>query len=138
MSRKATPRPGTPAAVLDPWTLVELVSYGRGRGDQALRELITGFAIEARQRIAALGAAVAAGDLAAAAGVAHALRGASSSVAATALADCCRHVEESARRGDPTGARRGAEQLDCHLQQASSALHRVLFGAPVDPGPAAP
>lgn len=114
--------------VLDPWGLVELIRYGRGRGEPALRRLIASFLDEAQARAAALDDAATQADFAGAIGNAHALRGASLCLAAAALADCCARIEKSSGRQDLEAVRGGVAELGLHLSQTRSALERALFG----------
>lgn len=74
-------------------------------GADLLRQMVTVFIDYSAERIQALQAAVAAGDLVAASAAAHALKGSSRQLGLFGMADACVAVEEASTKGDVAAAR---------------------------------
>lgn len=113
-------------AVLDPWTLMDLLRFGKGRGEEALSQLLAAFSREAADRLISMRMAAATGDLTTTRDVAHGLRGSSSAVAATLVAECCAAIEASSVAGDRESALQAINELGSRLDGALSALERVF------------
>lgn len=93
-------------------------------------ELAQLFLADTPQRVAALQAALAAGDTAAFAKVAHALCGSSASIGATALAAISRELEIRARNGIPAEAPR-MQSIEREYARIAAKLHAMMqAGAP--------
>lgn len=130
MSSSAVPSDPRPVGdVLDPWTLLDLSRFGESRGDDALVELMDAFFREATERVERLEQAAASRDLTLMGDIAHGLRGASLSLAATRLADCCFEIEGAASRADIDAACCSVVELEPRLEEVRAALTR-LFGNP--------
>lgn len=112
--------------VLDPWTLMDLLRFGKSRGDEALSQLLAAFSREAADRLISLRTAAATGDLTTTRDIAHGLRGSSSAVAATLVAECCAEIEAASVAGDRESALAAINELGSRLDGALSALERVL------------
>ena len=97
-------------AVLDPSRLEELLDIDPGDPSMLLR-FIDRFGAGARQRLAELRDAQAAGDAQAQGRIAHGLKGTAANLGAVALAEVCRQVEELGTAGrladDPLVGRLG-------------------------------
>ena len=69
-------------------------------GDSLMKQMVVVFVDYSRDRVQALQAAVAAGDLAAAAAAAHTLKGSSRQLGLMAMGDACLAVEQASKQGD--------------------------------------
>jgi HPt (histidine-containing phosphotransfer) domain-containing protein len=69
-------------------------------GDALLKQMVAVFVDYSRDRIQALQAAAAAGDLAAAASAAHTLKGSARQLGFLAMGDACVAVEQASKQGD--------------------------------------
>lgn len=69
-------------------------------GDALLKQMVAVFVEHSRDRMQALEAAVAAGDLAGAASAAHTLKGSARQLGLIAMGDACAAVEQSSKQGD--------------------------------------
>jgi HPt (histidine-containing phosphotransfer) domain-containing protein len=69
-------------------------------GDDLLKQMITVFVDYSRDRVQALQAASASGDLVAAGGAAHALKGSARQLGCMAFGDACAAAEQAAKDGD--------------------------------------
>ena len=116
----AEPRPEVDLAVLD----------DLGKLDpEGLRDLLRLFAEEGRARLVALKAAADAGELAAVAGLAHALAGGAASLGAPKLAAVARSLEECARSGTlPDGE--ALSELERLFDRALDSLSQQSAAAP--------
>ena len=98
------------APVLDRKQLLEVTE-----GDVALeQELLGTYRASATGTLGRLRTALASGELTQVIREAHALKGASLNVGASALGECAGAIEKAARVGDLTLARHEARELDAH------------------------
>ena len=99
------------APVLDRTHLLEMTD-----GDVAFeRELLNTYRASAENTLARLAAALSAGALAQVIREAHALKGASLNIGATALGECAGGIEIAARAGDLALAREQVRQLELQV-----------------------
>lgn len=98
------------APVLDRKQLLEMTD-----GDLEFeRDLLDAYRVSAQGTLGRLRAALSAAELAQVIREAHALKGASLNVGATALGKCAGAIEKAARADDLTLARQEARELDAH------------------------
>jgi len=96
------------APELDPEQIAMLRGLRKGT---LLPTLLRTYREQVPQQLAAIDAALAAGDVAAVGGVAHSLKSASYSVGAKRLGDLCAAIEAAARGGDAAGVAGGCTGL---------------------------
>jgi signal transduction histidine kinase/CheY-like chemotaxis protein len=121
---------GAAGGPVDPSGLVRLYE-----GDAAdLAQVVALFAESGAQMVADLHKAAGAGDLAAAAEAAHALKGAASSIGAIGVGDIASTIEEAARRGAPGAVAAGLVPLGEGFENAVAQLRAALVQAGPDPG----
>jgi HPt (histidine-containing phosphotransfer) domain-containing protein len=122
---------------VDPTYLQDLAESG---GAPLVRDVVRTFRETVPPRATTLHAALAAGDLRAAASAAHAIVSSASMVGLTGLQEIAREVEQSAAQGGPVPAARVAA-LDLALEaaptQLAEAAEAVLADRPAGGGPAA-
>jgi HPt (histidine-containing phosphotransfer) domain-containing protein len=128
--------PGTPTAeegpVVDPEVLGPLVARLGDRAPAFLASLLTTWETETAARLAALEAAVPAGDADEVARAAHAVKGGSASLGAVRLAAACDRLEAAGRAGDVAALPALLDGVRAEVERARSAL-RALYG-PQEPG----
>ena len=101
-ARGGTPPSAPPQSLIDPSVLAEMAeAVGPGR----MPHLLSVFAEETEGRLGKLERAIAAGDLRAAAHLAHALRSAAGTFGATALTEAARRLEAACGEGREEAAR---------------------------------
>jgi signal transduction histidine kinase/CheY-like chemotaxis protein len=132
---REVPAPGPSAVEPDADTTARTWQHGAAlagvQGDQRLlRELIALFLDDAPRQMAAIRAALDAGEAAQLAGAAHTLKGAAATVAATAIAEAAQRLEELGRAEDLTKARPMLAQLEQTMTDLLAELRAVL---PRDP-----
>ncbi len=142
VSRAATPEPartaGSPAGaspqgVLDMEQFASLREVAEGSGHPTfLRDLVDRFLEGAESRMTELQEAARRGDAAAFEEAAHALRGASATMSATALASVCATLESAACRGK-VGGREDLDRVSAELARAEAALRACVPGARTGP-----
>lgn len=109
------------ALVLDRDQLLEMTD-----GDEAFeRELLSTYRVSVQKILARLRAGLSAGNLTRILYEAHALRGASLNVGATAMAQCAGAIETAARDGDLARADRAAQGLDAEESALWAELERM-------------
>jgi HPt (histidine-containing phosphotransfer) domain-containing protein len=86
--------------VLDPAVIESLRQLTPPGEADVLAEILTMFVDEVPKKIAALQAAVLAGDAAQVARLAHSLKGSSGNIGAAAMLDVCRRIDDLAKAGD--------------------------------------
>lgn len=106
----------TDSAEFDDQALQLLRRVGKGKLLSAMQLL---FERDAPARLAAIRAAVAAGDTAGAARPAHSLKSSAGQLGAIGLQRACDEIERAAERGDPAAVERLAARAD-------ELLHRAL------------
>ena len=115
---------GSPAdPVIDLSVLGDLVGGVDEDSIAFVDELLMTWSTETERCLAALDAAVAAGDRASFARVVHTLKGSSATVGAVALASSCQQVEAQLRSGS------GELGAACDRLRADAAEARAAFGA---------
>ena len=116
--------------VIDPAALDRICDDTGGDGE-FVSEIIDEFLADARMRLAAFVDAIGSGDAAAAGDAVHSLKGASTSVGATALAELALAAERACRDGDVATASGVITQLEDVCDQTAAALlaERQRFGA---------
>ena len=107
--------------VVDEASLLEGVGGDRG----LLREVVELFLGDLPRMKAELKTAGAAGDAAALAAAAHALKGSASTFATTGASETARRIEHLARKGDAAGAVRLLQSLDQEISGLKVALKRL-------------
>lgn len=109
------------APVLDPSVLSDLVGDLDEYSDAFIDELLATWSTETARCLAALGAAVGAGDRAGFTWMVHTLKGGSAAVGATALAAICEDLEEQLRSGS------GELGAACDRLRIAAAQARIAF-----------
>ncbi len=118
------PAAGSPAdPVIDLSVLGDLVGGVDEDSIAFVDELLVTWSTETERCLAALGAAVGAGDRASFGRVVHTLKGSSATVGAVALASSCQQVEAQLRSGS------GELGAACDRLRADAAEARAAFGA---------
>ncbi|GAA5019505.1 hypothetical protein GCM10023258_07180 [Terrabacter aeriphilus] len=125
-SRRADPSPAAGDDGLDRARLEELRDLEPGDPSLLLR-FLDRFSDSARQRLAELVAAHAAGDAEAAGRIAHGLKGSASNLGASALAEVCREVEEQGADGRLADEALVA-RVERELARATEALDAYAVG----------
>jgi HPt (histidine-containing phosphotransfer) domain-containing protein len=97
-----------------------------GRRPRSFDELLTLFISEAYERVRQLGEALGKGDPAAAATLAHGLRGSSSAFGAVRLAGLCREFEQVGQARGLAGVREAFPALEAELAAVSCELRSTL------------
>jgi CheY-like chemotaxis protein len=97
-----------------------------GADEDFARELAESFLETASPCLADIESALAAGDLVALLAPAHALKGASRSIGASALADACERLERAAHRADPEAAAAAGIAATAAWEQLRPALESLL------------
>lgn len=100
VAHEAPCAPATPAGVLDPAAVATIRGLQKSGSPNLLHKIIGVYLESSRVLLEQLGTAVVAGDGAAIAGAAHALKSSSANIGATALAEFCRVLESAGLRGD--------------------------------------
>ncbi|MFA7552895.1 MAG: Hpt domain-containing protein [Spongiibacteraceae bacterium] len=93
-------------------------------GDEFL-SLVATFVSDSRQRVEVLSAAVRSGEPDAIKCAAHSLKGSAGNMAATALAELCRNLEEASMLGDITVCHQLAQQINIEYQQVKTVLETL-------------
>ena len=97
------------------------VAAATGNGN-LMRNLVDVFTTEAASRLAKLRDAAERADALALEGVAHALRGSSSTMGAVRLAEACAVLEAAGRGGHLDGVAAQLQRLESELERATAAL----------------
>lgn len=107
-SSTALARPVAAEPELDPGQIALLRGLRKGT---LLPQLLRTYRDQVSQQLAAIDAALAAGDVATLGRVAHSFKSASHSVGARRVGDLCAAIELACRQGDASGARRHCGML---------------------------
>lgn len=110
--------PDTNEAVWDATTLTRMV----GDHPAMHRRLLDKFLLGSEEQLAAITAAVAAGDLASAATVAHKMKSAARTIGAMRLGRLCQDLEIAGRAGDASAAGLHVAGLKIALQEAAAQI----------------
>ena len=113
-------------AVLDAAILAGLVEFQSGGREDLLGGLVDLFLETARHRLCELRDVVAAGDLLAAARLAHGLKGTCANMAATGMAGTAEQLERAAKSGDQPAVAAAISMLEVELDQVGAALREVF------------
>ena len=135
-SAKATATPQATGAaapsspVLDARILAGLRQFESEGPPGVLQGLVALFLDTARHRLSELHAAVTTGDLTAAAGLAHSLRGSCANLAATGMAATAQRLEHAAVAGDLAGVDQAMRTMVAELEAVDVALRAAFPGPP--------
>ena len=134
--RRATPHQEPPAPapddvaatppVLDTAILAGLVEFQSGGREDLLGGLVDLFLDTTGHRLGELRDVVAAGDLLAAAQLAHGLKGSCANMAATGMAATAGRLERAAKAGDRPGVAAAISTLEVELDQVDAALRKLF------------
>lgn len=111
---------------LDPDVLAMLRSLSPAEGPDVLLEVLALFQADAPARLAALDAALGAGDLPLAGRSAHAIKGGAGNIGARTLYAACKAVEDAARGGHLTEARAAWADMQHESQRVLAAIRDLL------------
>jgi len=115
------------AGLVDAARLADLAASFKGDGGaEVVRSVVELYTAQAPERVAAVQAGVRDNDSEALRAAAHALRGSSASLGATAVEALCAQLEALAGGGDLTGAGGLAEELAATIPRTLSALRAAL------------
>jgi HPt (histidine-containing phosphotransfer) domain-containing protein len=115
--------------VVDPSVLAALTSRLGERAGPMLDRLLDTWGAETDRRLADLDTALAAGDGAAVAQVAHAVRGGSAALGAAELADVCGEVETALRAGGQVDLAAAAGRIRAAAGRARDGLAQLRVGS---------
>jgi HPt (histidine-containing phosphotransfer) domain-containing protein len=114
------------SSVLDTSVMMAIRSLG-GPGEADVFAEVAGLFLEdVPVHLSALSAAIAAGNVASVADIAHSLRGNALEIAAARMAPMCAAIEHAARAGSLEGAAMRAEVLGREFAVARDTLEQVL------------
>ena len=123
----SVPADSTPLTILDPELTANLEDLRNEAGEEFVADLVTGFLERTRERMSALPQALAGGDLASVAAMAHDLKGSSAMLGAGKLAAACRDLEANLSRGCVGGS------LFDDLNEQFRQVERALAGRATSP-----
>lgn len=108
--------------VVDSEILAKLVDLGQRLGEDVLGQVMAIFRSKVPQQTSDLERAVATGDAAAAARLAHSIKGSAGNVGARALSDAAGAIEELSRGGEVERAKTRVDAVRRELDRALAAL----------------
>lgn len=118
------------SAVLDTRILAGLRQFESEGSPGVLQGLVALFLDTVRHRLRELGAVITAGDMTAAAGLAHGLRGSCANLAATGMAATAQQLEQAAGAGDQVGVAQAMRTMVAELEEVDVALRAAFPGPP--------
>lgn len=130
VAAKATEAAPPSSPVLDARILAGLHQFESEGPPGMLQGLVALFLDTTRDRLSALDAAVTTGDLTAAAGLAHSLRGSCANLAATGMAATAQRLEQAAGAGDMAGVDQAMRAMVAELEEVDVALRAAFPGPP--------